>query len=73
MAGDGDSPDDEILEGLVKTAMMTQSDRPRGDRRKARQFNRKSCNVLASHKKKKWENDLFIYVCSASNTNTEAG
>ncbi len=37
-----ESPDDEILEGLVKTATM-KSERPRGERRRARVFNCKSC------------------------------
>lgn len=35
------SPDDEILDGLVKAATI-QSE-PRDHRRRARQFNRKSC------------------------------
>lgn len=34
--------DDEILDGLVKAATAG-SDQPRDPRRRARQFNRKSC------------------------------
>uniref|UniRef100_A0A158R5L8 FH2 domain-containing protein n=1 Tax=Syphacia muris TaxID=451379 RepID=A0A158R5L8_9BILA len=37
-----ESPDDEILEGLVKAASSTVQSTPRETRRRARQFNRKS-------------------------------
>lgn len=40
----GESPDDEILEGLVKAATVQSA--PRETRRRARQFNRKSCGGL---------------------------
>ncbi len=41
----GESPDDEILDGLVKVAVVAASMQPesRDPRRRARQFNRKSC------------------------------
>lgn len=38
------SPDDEILDGLVKAATIQTE--PRDHRRKARQFNRKSCMLF---------------------------
>uniref|UniRef100_A0A914S550 Uncharacterized protein n=1 Tax=Parascaris equorum TaxID=6256 RepID=A0A914S550_PAREQ len=41
-----ESPDDEILDGLVKAA--TVQSEPRDHRRRARQFNRKSCKLFHS-------------------------
>uniref|UniRef100_A0A0M3HLI6 Uncharacterized protein n=1 Tax=Ascaris lumbricoides TaxID=6252 RepID=A0A0M3HLI6_ASCLU len=41
-----ESPDDEILDGLVKAA--TVQSEPRDHRRRARQFNRKSCKQFHS-------------------------
>ncbi|VDM17783.1 unnamed protein product [Wuchereria bancrofti] len=39
-----ESPDDEILDGLVKAATIQTE--PRDHRRRARQFNRKSCKCI---------------------------
>uniref|UniRef100_A0A915I747 Uncharacterized protein n=1 Tax=Romanomermis culicivorax TaxID=13658 RepID=A0A915I747_ROMCU len=48
----GESADDEIIDGLVKAATV-KSDQPREQRRKARQFSRKSLRRTRTLKLKK--------------------
>lgn len=45
---EGESPDDELLDGVVRTVTAQAADPRDHNRRRARLFNRKSCKLLNS-------------------------